>query len=594
MQNAAFDLFNFRSKKNSGIAAFPDLRLRNPHQIFCAEKIEDIVPVLASAQASARAGNHVAGFVSYEASYAFLPEIPMPLTGNLPLAFFAVFRNAESLEPPDLAPADESGPVRDFQFQYPDKKEYIENVETIREQILHGEVYQVNYTDRVQITSQSDFQNQFFEIGFRQRCRFGLFASLPFGRIFSFSPELFFACNGNSIHVRPMKGTSARGITPQKDYRLKKALSDSRKDLSENHMIVDLMRNDLGRICTLGKVQVKLKSRIEGYPTLWQSVSEIRGELLPALQLSDIFAALFPCGSVTGAPKISAMQSISRLEKSARTVYTGALGYLHGESAIFSVGIRTLFEDNDRKIVLGSGSGIVWDSAAEKEYDEMKQKTRFLSAQNIPRGVFTTGLFQDGKLKFEKAHRYRVVQGCRRFGFTFQKNLWNSLLARLYEEQYSGGARIEIFPDGSLNFIKRNLQRTKSWQILVSAPGQFPIDFPGFKVFPREDYNAAFEWARQQGCDDTLLVDSRGRVCETTIASIFIKKDNLFYTPPASQGNLLPGISRARVLRRFPHKFIESELTLQDLKNADRIYALNALRGWIAVKLVFLENTSSE
>lgn len=352
------------------------LRFTRPRQLLVAHRLDAVRAVLARADALARAGEWVAGFVTYEAGAAFDPAFRFRPRSALPYAWFAVFDAPVAAH--DHAPA---GAMRCDAWQPGVGRErYDADIGRILDHIRDGDVYQINHTIRLHGRFNGDLGALYARL--RAGQPEGYCARLDLGRhrILSLSPELFFRRDGARLISKPMKGTLARGDTPEQDAQHAAALAASTKNRAENLMIVDLIRNDLSRVARPHSVCVPELFAVETYPTVHQMTSTVSAELRPDADLADLFAALFPCGSITGAPKIKAMEIIAGLETEPRGIYCGAIGLLKpGGDAIFNVAIRTLALDGfTGRAEYGVGGGITADSVAADEYDEMRAKARIL------------------------------------------------------------------------------------------------------------------------------------------------------------------------------------------------------------------------
>ena len=351
------------------------LHFAAPREQLVAREPQDVRAVLARADALARAGAWVAGFVCYEAGAAFDPAFRFRQRPALPLAWFGVFDGPyDAVEPPHAAARCDSwqpGVERD---------RYDADIDRILGHIRAGDVYQINHTIRLCGRFDGDHRALYEHLRAGQPMGYCALLDLGRHRILSLSPELFFRRDGERLISKPMKGTLARGSTPEQDARHAAALAASEKNRAENLMIVDLIRNDMSRVARPHTVSVPHLFSVETYPTVFQMTSTVSAELRPEAGLADIFAALFPCGSITGAPKIKAMEIIAGLETAPRGIYCGAIGLLKpGGDAIFNVAIRTLALDGlTGRAEYGVGGGITADSVAHDEYEEMRAKARIL------------------------------------------------------------------------------------------------------------------------------------------------------------------------------------------------------------------------
>ena len=356
------------------VTALPRWRLlRNPVRVVTAHTLAEVLPALEEVEAAVAAGLHAAGFVGYEAAPAFDPALVTHPAGEMPLLWFALFTEFEELD-------DLPGPTGGFDLGkwVPDgsETEYAAAITEIQRQIAEGNTYQVNHTLRLRVPFVGDDLALFTALSRAQPTRYSAYLNAGRWRVLSVSPELFFSVSDREILTRPMKGTAPRGATPQEDAARIAALRASPKERAENLMIVDLLRNDLGRVARFGTVAVPRLFEVETHPTLHTMTSTVRAELRPGVRLAEVFGALFPCGSVTGAPKVSTMRLIRTLERAPRGVYCGAVGHLSpGGGMAFNVPIRTVTLDMARGVAeYGVGGGVTWDSTPGGEYAEVLTK----------------------------------------------------------------------------------------------------------------------------------------------------------------------------------------------------------------------------
>jgi para-aminobenzoate synthetase/4-amino-4-deoxychorismate lyase len=359
----------------AGLGEAP-LHFARPRRLLVANRLEAVPAVLARADALARAGEWVAGFVTYEAGAAFDPAFRFRPRSALPFAWFGVFDAPVGTE--DCAPTG-AGRCKGWQPNVA-RDGYDADIGRILDHIRAGDVYQINHTIRLHGRFDGDPRALYEHLRAGQPNGYCALLDLGRHRILSLSPELFFRRDGDRLVSKPMKGTLARGETPEQDAQHRAALAASEKNRAENLMIVDLIRNDMSRVAQPNSVSVPHLFSVETYPTVHQMTSTVAAELRPDVDLADIFAALFPCGSITGAPKIKAMEIIAGLEAEPRGIYCGAIGLLKpGGDAIFNVAIRTLALDGlTSRAEYGVGGGITADSDAQEEYDEMRAKARIL------------------------------------------------------------------------------------------------------------------------------------------------------------------------------------------------------------------------
>ncbi len=347
-----------------------------PVSLLQAFTLDEVAGVLARLNEARQEGYHIAGYMAYEAGYAFEPRLEALAQSSIgPLLSFGIFDGYSVL---DLHDREGAGSVLDLTPSW-SSRDYQRRFERVIDYIRAGDVYQVNLTFPLHGRWRGDPVSLYAALRRHQPGRYGALVAFGGETILSLSPELFFETEGRNIRVRPMKGTAPRGRTPDEDEHLARWLSGSEKDRAENLMIVDLLRNDLGRIAEIDSVKVTDLFTVERYPTVLQMTSGIEARILNGTSLPDMFASLFPCGSVTGAPKIRAMEIIRELEDRPRGIYCGSIGYVRPDgSARFSVAIRTATLSPDGSFAFNVGSGVVYDSKAEAEYAECLLKARFL------------------------------------------------------------------------------------------------------------------------------------------------------------------------------------------------------------------------
>lgn len=561
------------------------LRLADPYGVWVSYHLEDVPDVIRRAESEARAGSWVAGFVSYEAAPAFDRRLAVrsPSAG-LPLAWFAGFRGAIP-EPVGCGGEYRIGPWRP---EVTDTR-YGRHVDTIRDFIRIGDTYQTNYTFRLRGRVSGDLRSLYTDLLAAQGG--GYHALLETGRhtVISASPELFFRWDGRRIESRPMKGTMARGRWEQEDSRFRERLLASGKNRAENVMIVDLLRNDLGRVARFGSVQVERLFEVERFETVWQMTSTVAAETRPEVGLFDIFAATFPCGSVTGAPKVRTMEIIQSLEASPRGVYCGAIGLLAPPGsgrprAEFSVAIRTLVADTrNGEAEYGVGGGVVHESTAAREYEEAMVKARVLSRRRTPVTLLETMRWEPGRgIWLRDRHLNRLRSSARYLGMTLREKEIADLL-----EGVSGDeplrVRLLVSGDGSASIDASPLASVSL--VVGLAIDDRPIDRTDYlryhKTTRRETYEQAA--ARHPAADDVVLVNELGEVVETTIANLAARLGDAWVTPPVGSG-CLPGAYREELIDRGV--LSERPITVVDLMSADEVAVINSVRGWRTAKIV--------
>ncbi len=569
-----------------------------PHRILHAERLSDVRSVLREAEEHARQGNWVAGFVSYDAAPAFDTTMCIPggtdHAASLPLAWFAIFDQPLPDFVLDAPGITESAPELVWRADC-NEAQYLQTIEILRSRIQAGEAYQINHTFRLtaQRPEHFDTLSWFAQLHTTQPDAYAAWINLQTeghgAQILSLSPELFFRCDGEILTTRPMKGTARRGRNTQEDQEMAQWLLHSEKNRAENLMIVDLLRNDLSRIAQPHSVRADPLFALERHPTLWQMTSTIRARRLPGTLLDTLFAALFPCGSVTGAPKLKAMELIAQLENSPRGLYCGAIGLLKpGGDAIFNVAIRTL-SLGPKTICCGVGGGITWDSNAQEEYAEARLKARFLepeTARARPSGLFETLRLDEGQYGRLERHLMRLGDSADYFGFPLDRSHILSELTRLAQKNPSGRhrVRLDLMADGTVSALVAPFPHTPHHPTFLIRPLPSPLHphFLHHKTKERQHYDLTHAEALKIQADlfDVLLLNEAGELTEFTRGNLILELEGQHYTPPLACG-LLDGVLRREMIEN--QGVIERVLTPADLKRASRILFINSLRGEIEV-----------
>ena len=573
---------------------------------------------LAAADIARVQGGHVVFALDYEVGALLEPAVENRYAGNEakqpPIGYIWVFNEAAWLTQAQadtwlLARAADlpAGCVRGSAELSPEA--YKKKIVKIREAIAEGEIYQVNYTWPLDVTLYGDPAKAFLNLTQAQPTAYAAYIDMPEYQVLSLSPELFFAVDGDGIRVRPMKGTSPRCADHEVDQAQAEALRASDKNRAENLMIVDLLRNDLGRIAKPGSVVVDSLFDIEAYATVHQMTSSISATL-STTRLQDLITALFPCGSITGAPKVAAMQKINAWEVAPRGLYTGTIGWATAEKIQANVAIRTLVLDpptgespGARTGVLGVGGGIVWDSNAEAEYAECLLKTDFLVKPDPGFTLFETLRLDLPAAELEATlplieiyprywgHRARLSAAAFSLGFSFNDAAFESILWQVKAEirakaptttgVNSYRVRIDLAHAGALHSSWSALPPLADRVALIWATERLDGYNPllRYKTSARSVYDAAIETAVSQQAFDALFCNQAGLVCEGGRSNVFVKEGNRLLTPSVRCG-LLPGVLRAELLARGEAS--ESLLSISDIKAASREGRLrvgNALRG---------------
>lgn len=568
------------------------LLFTNPIKILTCQHADQIQDLLFDLDEAVSSGFTVAGYFTYEGGVGL--QMPDEITPNdKPLIWFGVYRDVLEV-PRSIVKAFFDGMVRDgeksaldpigrFSIGYND---YSANIAQIRHHIREGDVYQINYTAPIDFGMSSHPLELYRHLRRRQRVEFSAYVRTDTGHILSLSPELFFNRKGDEIVARPMKGTAARGRTRAEDVEQRTMLSLDEKNRAENLMIVDLIRNDLSRICKPGSVEVPALFETELYETVIQMTSTVRGSLRTGITYSDIFNAIFPSGSITGAPKLRAMEIISKLETQPRGVYCGSIGYiLPQDEAAFNVAIRTI-ELVDGQGKMGIGSGVVWDSRADQEYDECLLKASFLGESisesdedGEPIELIETMKY-DGTIPLLDRHIERLVQSATFFGIKVDVGrLQNEIVSRLEGEQGGRRVRVLVASNGTFKIQLAPLETPPEIHRLAVSDHRLDADnvFLFHKTTRRSVYKRELAEARACGFDEVVFLNESGQVAEGAISNIFIERSGELLTPPVSSG-LLPGVYRQYILDT-DNRAREAVLALDDLRNATQLYICNAVRG---------------
>ncbi len=555
--------------------------------VVVAERVEEVPALLGAVDDAVRAGACAAGFLAYEAAPAFDDAfvVHTQLGSALPLGWFGIFaerRSAPLLEPPR------------HELAIPWRWEGSEathagSVAAIRERIADGWTYQVNLTERRAAPFVGDPFVLYRQLAHAQRgAHHGYLATDDFA-ICCGSPELFFSVEGSSVRTRPMKGTAPRGRFPKEDEARRRALVGSEKERAENVMIVDLLRNDLSRIADVGGVSTTDLFTLERYPTVWQMTSEVTARVSEP-SLGRIFAALFPCGSVTGAPKASTMAIIAALEGSARGPYCGAFGWADGRSgglrASFAVPIRTAVVDTlRRRVTYGVGSGVTADSSAAGEWGELGAKAAVLDAPTVRPPLLETVRYdpEQGLVHLEE-HLARMAASAEYLGYRFDRGDVGRAISEAALPVSPARLRILLDPSGATTVEIGELTTARSGLLCLgwSLCGVHSEDRRLFhKTADRERYGAHWD-GQPSGIDDVVLWNERHEVTETTTANVVVLLDGAWWTPPLDAG-LLPGIGRALALERGEIR--ERTIAIDELATAQEIALVSSVRGWRRARL---------
>ncbi len=546
---------------------------------------DTVVSAMTAVENAVASGLYAAGFVSYEAASALNPDLPsLPAAEGLPLVWFALFRERHTVSPGAGVPEAPGDEVK--LQQLPESDDYTSDVDHIRGYIAAGDCYQVNHTFQLQGEFSGDPLALYSRIGRSQRAQFCSYLDTGRFAIASASPELFFSLRDRLITTRPMKGTARRGRSSAGDREAVRQLRLDPKEQAENLMIVDLLRNDLGIVAETGSVAVDALFQVETYPSVHQMTSTIKARVKDGTGLLDIFRALFPCGSITGAPKKRSMEIIAELEGGPRGVYCGAIGCVApGGEATFSVAIRTLLLDRrSGRISLGVGSGITWDSVAGREYAECLDKGAFINGGNPDFQLIESLRLQDGSCTLLDRHLARLKASAEYFGFTFDPEKTRQLLND-HAATASGSrkARLLLSADGALRISSEPLQDTDS--PLRFAVSHVRVDSQDTFRYHKTTRRELLDKARltRKDCDEVLFTNERGELTEGSYHTLVMKRGGRLLTPDINSG-LLPGVLREELLECG--EISEAVLYPADLRHAEELWLINSVRGWRRAVLV--------
>ena len=535
--------------------------------------LAEVSDLLAQVESYQEQGYYVVGYVSYEAAPAFEVKLAVhkaPLLGEY-LLYFTVHDSVETSPIPLIY--DEVDLTSNWQ-EVTSAADYEKAIAQIHHHLRQGDTYQVNYTVQLKQDLSANPFAIYNRMVVEQEAGYNAYVEHDEMAVISMSPELFFEQNDRELTTRPMKGTTQRGMTDQEDLEQASWLEQDPKNRSENMMIVDLLRNDMNRISEVGSEHVERLCQVEQYSTVWQMTSTIKSQLREEIDLVEIFRSLFPCGSITGAPKIATMEIIKGLESQPRGVYCGTIGLLLPNGRrIFNVAIRTI-QLYQGKAIYGVGGGITWDSTWESEYREVHQKAAVLYRKQARFQIITTGKISQKSLLFKDQHLERLRKASRYFAFPYDAED----LRRKIEEECQAcddnqdyRLRISLSKSGEIELSRQILTplSTSFCQAqLCLQEANLQQAFTYFKTTHRPHLSL--------GKQEKIYHNKLGELLETSIGNLVLKMNGKLYTPPSQLG-LLQGIYRQHLLESGQVK--EKVLTIEDLRGAEAIYGCNAVRG---------------
>jgi len=571
------------------------LNFQIPQQVIQTTNVDNVVANLQQVEQLVRErGWYAAGFISYEAASAFDPALPTQMPdSSFPLLWFGLYDSPEIIQPPLTPPQ-----IVKAELNWTpsiSRSAYAQAIAQIKNYIAQGDTYQVNFTFRLQTPFAGDPWAFFCQLVQAQQAEYAAFVDTGQFTICSASPELFFELNGNQLVSRPMKGTAARGLTFADDQMQAGWLHNSQKNRAENVMIVDMIRNDMGRVAGYGSVCVPKLFAVERYPTVWQMTSTVRANT--EAPVSEIMAALFPCASITGAPKPRTMEIIAGLESTPRRIYTGCVGFIAPQQrAQFNVAIRTVLVDRETALAeYGVGGGIVWDSEAGSEYVECQTKARVLTEHRPAFLLLETMLWTPEAGYFLLDHHLRrLFASAMYFDYPADLNKIHDNLVTLARSLPSNPHRIRLLVDKAGTITCQSFPLTgsvspKPARIKLSP---YPVDAGNPFLYHKTTHRQVYEAAQASctDCDDVLLWNERGEITETCIANVVVQLDGQLVTPPVKSG-LLAGTFRDWLLDRG--EIVERVITIEEVQQASKIFLINSVRKWREAILVGNERLGS-
>jgi para-aminobenzoate synthetase/4-amino-4-deoxychorismate lyase len=570
----------------------------DPVEVLTAHSAAEVPALLSALETAQGRGLHVAGYLTYEAGKALAPAWRGAVdaeAGAAPLGWFGLFpkvRRIDADKVADLLPDPASAWVGKVAPRVA-RADYLAAVEAVLDLIRAGDIYQANFTFRADVPVLGNPLAVHARLRRTSRAGYGGVIWTGEQAIVSHSPELFFALRQGQVMARPMKGTAARLSDPDADAAAARELAEDPKQRAENLMIVDLIRNDLSRVAVPGSVAVPDLFRVESFPTIHQLVSDVGARLPDGAGAVDVLRAAFPCGSITGAPKVRAMEIIDALEEGARGLYTGSIGFIEpGGDAAFNVAIRTLvfpgllpqsaLRDGPPCATLGLGSGIVADSEPAEEWRECLAKGEFVGAAGESFDLIETMYFDpvEGVQRLE-GHLARMKASAQALGFTFDRHgARNSLQSATFRLRSAARVRMRLAPSGALAVEVSPLPRLAELPVAV-AVRPAPMAADDFRLTHKTSLRAAYDAARHEsGAAEVVFVDEPGFVTEGSWSNVFVERGGQLLTPPLALG-LLPGVLRAELIDKG--RAVESHLRLADLESG--FFIGNSLRGLIPARL---------
>lgn len=566
--------------------AAPARLYTDPVEIITTREVKRVPELLAKLKSHKA---HVAGFIAYEAGHGLEPRlshlVSNPADDAPPLLWFGVFEGYQEVAPAAVADMfpDPSGGWIGTPTPRISGAAYETALNTVNDYILAGDIYQANLTFACDVPLMGDPLAIYAGLRTRAKAGYGGIIWTGEDMLLSLSPELFFALKDGKLTTKPMKGTAMRGRDPASDAVAVAKLQSDPKQRAENLMIVDLLRNDLSRVAVPGSVAVPQLFHVETYPTVHQMTSTVTARLREGVDAVDVISTIFPCGSITGAPKIRAMEVIDEVEAAPRGAYTGSIGRIDpGGDAAFNVAIRTLhLRGRENRATMGLGSGVIADSESGDEWRECLAKGGFVPSQK------TFDLFET--MRFDPAvgiqlldrHIARIGESARMFGFPFDRHAArNELQAATFRIAESRRVRLMLSPSGRIA-IEVQPHQPKPADFVEVRLVTLPVDSSDFRLRHKTSDRSFYVEARMAaGSFEVALVDGEGFITEGSFTNIFVRGPGALLTPPLTRG-LLPGVLRAELIANG--SAVEADLRPEDLEAP--FFIGNASRGLLPAQL---------
>ena len=569
--------FNFKNHEKKQAP----LQFTKPERIFTTSEVDQVIPLLEELELEHQRGKYIAGYLSYEAAQAFESNYRTTKQVDMPLIWFASFNQPAELKVEKSATADYT--ISNWEPTMT-KELYKERIATIKAAIDRGDTGQINFTTQLTNQFSNDSYGFYRQLLANQQASYSAYLDIGRFQILSASPELFFKVSQNKVTTRPMKGTIKRGRTLVEDQENKHYLLNSAKERAENLMIVEVLKDDLSKIAKPGSVEVPERLTVETYPTLHQMTSTVTAELKDNSRIIDWFTALFPCGSITGTPRLASMKLIDELELSAREVYCGAIGYITPDrEAVFNVPIRTVVIDREKsQATYGVGGGITAGSEADQEYAEIETKAAFLTKKRRSFCLIESLRLSNHQYPYLTYHLNRLADSAEYFAYPFDEQSIREQLM-IFAENFSAKdykVRLLLDQHGEVQLSAEEVKLTDVSVKAYLADRSIDRDNPYLyhKTTIRNQYED-LSIAKQDNFS-TLLWNEQGELTEFTIGNLVLKLAGQYVTPPIDSG-LLPGVFRQKLLEQG--KIKAATLRKEDLNQAEEIWLVNAVRGWVKV-----------